>query len=129
MIEQMLFDGFPDPVPGQQIPDLLSPRCKTRVLGEPVVVTGVLERKSLVFKRVWKPKSLSAPQPGILVGIRNRSNGDVDPGSWEEPTIYTSKERFTTYLVATHLRRKPVVVGVDQIIWKEGNNDSTTIGA
>lgn len=52
-----------------------------------------------------------APRLGILVGIRTLANGRVDY-EYEEGSVFdvVGAERFTAYLIAYDLRRKPVWV-------------------
>lgn len=47
---------------------------------------------------------------GVIVGQRTLANGENNYNGYDEPIVFVAKERFTAYLVAFDLRRKPVYV-------------------
>lgn len=93
----------------------------TLPLGQPVRFFETLTRRyqpaAPRSKRVWESDryhstatAATGRAEGIIVGIRTLSDGECDDGYYDNPTIYYPTRTFTAYLVAYHLRRKPVLV-------------------
>jgi hypothetical protein len=95
-------------------------------LGQRVKFTRPLHRVSKHLEgvrgrygKVWEsvPGYIVKPvqQEGIIVGKRTLANGEN--GWWEEEvgTIFYPKERFTAFLIAFDMRRKPVFVRPEDI--------------
>jgi len=66
-------------------------------------------------RKVWKAEQYPGqpdpePTPGIVVGVRTLANGTNTYGGYDEPIQFKATERFTAYLVAHDMRRKPVLV-------------------
>jgi hypothetical protein len=95
-------------------------------LGQRVTFSHPLHRKYENGKKFWTDNPFPAlidlypshrasrevPRDGVIVGKRTISNGDLL--DWEEGS-YGSIERFTAYLVAFNLHRKPVYVMPERI--------------
>lgn len=88
-------------------------------LGQPVTFTRTLSRRFLPSaprsRRAWVAEDWPGqpepePRAGIVVGIRTLSDGEVETWGWDEPATYLPTRTFRAYLVAHHLRRKPVLV-------------------
>lgn len=85
-------------------------------LGQEVLFTRTLRRIRHPYRRVWSHTTYwnaitsRGPAKGIIVGIRTLSDGTVEGGYYDEPATYRPTRTFTAYLVAYHLRRKPVLV-------------------
>jgi len=67
------------------------------------------------FDKFWTtmqvPPNVHTPAgEGIIIGKRTLVNGNNQYNGYDEPIIFIPKERFTAYLVAFDLRRKPVHV-------------------
>jgi hypothetical protein len=99
------------------------------VLGQPVIFTGMLARRSaykippeswkvsFTWKqhcRWWEKVSIP-PGEGVIVGRRNLSNGFVDMGGYEEPNAWIPKEYIRAYLVCENIDFKPFHVHPDQL--------------
>jgi len=54
-------------------------------------------------------------QAGIVVGIRTLSNGMANYNGPDEQATYTHTENVPAVLIATHLRRRPVLVPPDAV--------------
>lgn len=77
--------------------------------------------------KVWTPEPLNhyrfparyrrsdGRAEGIVVGIRTLSNGPVEWGSYDEPTVFYPRETVEAVVVAWHLRRVPVLVLPDNL--------------
>lgn len=90
-------------------------------LGQAVLFTRTLTRRSrwddtqrVTVKR-WEPEGYPgepepAPRRGVVVGTRVLSNGHAVWMGYEEGSEWRGVHYFTAYLVAWHLRRKPVLV-------------------
>lgn len=52
---------------------------------------------------------LPAIAEGVIVGKRTMAQGITDPGGWDEPSCFLPGETTQVWLVALHLRRKPVM--------------------
>lgn len=63
------------------------------------------------------------PCPGIVIGIRTLSNGTNHYHGDDEPITYRATERFTAYLVAYDMRRKPVLVLPEHLTQLEASDD------
>lgn len=90
-------------------------------LGQRVQFSQHLFRKTVVGEgyyadvtKVWTsepyPGSKTHGGEGLIIGRRTLSNGKNNYPGYDEPIEYEAKERFTAYLVAFDLRRKPVHV-------------------
>lgn len=66
---------------------------------------------------VWSPQE-TEHGTGVVVGLRTVADYDVFPGGYDEFTEAKaiSGSHRTVVLVAWHLRRKPVMVDLDQIV-------------
>jgi hypothetical protein len=98
------------------------------VLGQPVTFTRTLTRRTEYRDResygrkvrdrwkVWKWEHYPGqpepePQSGVLIGIRTLANGRAEYEHDAGVVFYPEgAERFTAYLIAHDLRRKPVLV-------------------
>jgi hypothetical protein len=93
------------------------------VLGQRVTFTAALRRRyqsapsgSDRSRRVWEPSPHAliefrdGPVEGIIVGARTLSDGECEWNGYEEPTTYHPTRTFPAYLIAHHLRRRPVLV-------------------
>lgn len=72
--------------------------------------------------KIWKPEPLNRYRfparycrsdgrlEGLVVGVRTLSNGPVEWGSYDEPTVFYPREQVEAVLVAWNLRRVPVLV-------------------
>lgn len=66
--------------------------------------------------KVWRAAlSYTGPLEGILIGVRTLSDGLVYYGNFDEPTSFAPKESFKAALIATSLKRKPVLVRFDDL--------------
>jgi hypothetical protein len=95
------------------------------VLGQRVRFTRPLRRISTHLEgvrgrygKIWVPLPVigkPVEQEGIVVGKRTLANGEN--GWWEEEvgTVFYPKERFTAFLIAFDLRRKPVFVRPEDV--------------
>jgi hypothetical protein len=59
---------------------------------------------------LYPPSTRTHGGEGIIIGKRTLSNGNNHYNGYDEPIVYEPKERFTAYLVAFDLQRKPVHV-------------------
>lgn len=86
-------------------------------LGDSVVFSAVLRRKSRVEHRQWMPMECN-DTAGILIGYRTLSNGTTE---WdrEEGTIYHPTEYINVALIAYSLYRAPIYAPLDKVR-KEG---------
>lgn len=91
-------------------------------LGDKVTFSHPLHRKETLASEVWQgrwlhewqPDPFQPTRPGVIVGRRTLSNGNVHYLG-EDGTDYRPTEHFTAYLVAFDLRRKPVLVRPEHI--------------
>ena len=96
-------------------------------LGQRVMFTETLRRgykpASPRSKRVWESTrywlagNSKGPVEGILMGVRTLSDGEVEDGYYDTPSVYYPKRTFTAYLIAHDLRRKPVLVLPEHVYW------------
>lgn len=98
-------------------------------LGQHVTYTEHLIRKTRVGEgvhsettKIWTSDRYSFPEggkteggQGIIIGKRTLANGENHYNGYDEPITFKPKERFTAYLVAYDLRRKPVYVRPEHI--------------
>ena len=62
--------------------------------------------------KYWEERKLRAPLDGIVIGIRNLSNGKNHYLGSEEGMSYEPKEHFKAIIVAYQLSRKPILVKI-----------------
>lgn len=91
-------------------------------LGQRVAYTEHLIRRSQFSDntfhpdvlKVWTSESYpghkTAGGEGVIIGKRTLTNGRNHYSGYDEPITFIPKERFSAYLVAFDLRRKPVYV-------------------
>lgn len=85
-------------------------------LGQRVHVSGQMKRRSSSRReKVWEEKPTDVAS-GYIVGVRSYTDGrtahDCEMSFYWEPRTDT---RFTGYLVAYNLHRKPIVCRSDQL--------------
>jgi hypothetical protein len=91
-----------------------NPMDRNLTLGQPCQIDHYLVRRSTFngnagWLKFWETVPLKEPKAGLVMGVRNLSNGKND--SWGDGVvIYNPKDRFRALLVATDLHRKPVLV-------------------
>ena len=73
------------------------------------------------FWKVWQPVDHEL-RHGIVVGKRTLANGWLD-GGYGEPTVFVPEEHLTAWLVAYHLRRKPVLTLLDDDLTERGERE------
>jgi len=97
-------------------------------LGQPVRYSRPLQRR-YVFdehedrfnrsKKVWVEQVNYKGEPesgtGIIIGKRTLADGVNQYNGYDEPIVFLPKERFTAYLIAFDLTRKPVYVRPEHI--------------
>lgn len=91
-------------------------------LGQKITVGFQLKRVSKFVKdgdspwkqewKVWDERKLRGPIEGIVIGIRNLSNGKNHNLGNEGGTMYEPKEHFKAIIVAYQLSRKPILVKI-----------------
>lgn len=85
------------------------------VFGQQVVFSRPLVRRAHRKQqgrpaRTWVPNMYDdTRRTGIVVGIRTLADGEVEY-NYDEPTVFYPTRHFRAYLIATDLRRKPVLV-------------------
>lgn len=62
--------------------------------------------------KVWDERQFRSPIEGIVIGIRNLSNGKNIYMGQEEGVVYEPKEHFKAIIVAYQLSRKPILVKI-----------------
>lgn len=89
-------------------------------LGDKVIALGTIRRTGTYIpngrdKAFWVPVVWKAPRPGIFIGWRWLSNGEIEAGSYDEGPVYHSKERFKVALVIFNERQNPLYVPLDKL--------------
>ena len=89
-------------------------------LGDRVVAKGTIRRTGTYIpngrdKAFWVPVIWKAPRKGLFIGYRFLSNGEIQPGSYDEGAIYHSKEHFKVALVVFNERINPIYVLLDML--------------
>jgi hypothetical protein len=86
-------------------------------LGDSVAFTTTLKRTSVYssgrWDKEWTPTSKGGS--GILIGLRILADG-VNEHCLDEPISFQATNYFKAALVATDLRRRPVLVPLDSVV-------------
>ncbi len=85
-------------------------------LGQRVRVTGQMMRRNRRGReKVWEERPTDVAF-GYITGVRSYTDGRTE-GGYDEPFYWEPRAdtRFTGYLVAYNLHRKPIVCRADQI--------------
>jgi hypothetical protein len=62
--------------------------------------------------KVWDERTFKSPVEGIVIGVRNLSNGKNHYLGSEEGMSYEPKEHFKAIIVDYQLYRKPILVKI-----------------
>lgn len=91
-------------------------------LGQPVTFTRHLRRRyehmddsAHEGRKVWSTEGYPgdpepAPRPGIVIGVRTLADGVNAYNGYDVPIRFRPTRHFTAYLIAHHLRHKPLLV-------------------
>lgn len=68
------------------------------------------------LEKTWVTNTFAIPQRGLLIGYRTLANGAAVYEGAEEGTIFYPSDYVRAALVATDLKRKPVLVPLTHLI-------------